>query len=117
MRRRDFITLLGGAAAWPLAARGQTNQMRRIGFITGQAADDSEGQARLAAFQQELQTLGWGVGRNTRIEYRWGGGKSRPHSPIREGVGRIHARCHPGLWSSDDGICIAGDPHHSHRIR
>jgi putative tryptophan/tyrosine transport system substrate-binding protein len=74
VRRREFITLLGGAAAWPLAARAQTNQTRRIGFITGQAADDSEGQARLAAFQQELQTLGWGVGRNTRIEYRWGGG-------------------------------------------
>jgi putative tryptophan/tyrosine transport system substrate-binding protein len=50
--------------------------MRRIGFLTGQAADDSEAQARLAAFQQELQTLGWAVGRNTRIEHRWGGGSA-----------------------------------------
>jgi len=86
-RRREVITLLGGAAAaWPLAATAQQGGgMRRIGFITGQAAEDSEAQTRLAAFQQELQTLGWAVGRNTRMEYRWGGGSAdRIRGYVRE---------------------------------
>ena len=73
MRRRDFITLIGGAAALPLAARAQ-ERMRRIGVFMAQAVDDAEGQARLAAFLQELNHLGWTEGRNVRIEYRWGGG-------------------------------------------
>src|SRR5262249_36941148 len=73
MRRRDFITLLGGAAAtWPLAARAQQpDRMRRIGVLMALAADDLEGQARLAAFAQGLQERGWSVGRNVRIDYRW----------------------------------------------
>jgi putative tryptophan/tyrosine transport system substrate-binding protein len=77
MRRREFITLLGGAAsAWPLAARAQQGeQMRRIGVLTsGAAADDPDGQARSAAFVQGLQQLGWTDGRNIRIDYRWGAG-------------------------------------------
>jgi putative ABC transport system substrate-binding protein len=75
MKRREFITLLGGAAAaWPLAARAQQAAVRRIGVQMNLAADDQEGQARLAAFQQGLQELGWSVGRNVRIDYRWGGG-------------------------------------------
>jgi len=75
MRRREFITLLGGAAAaWPLAARAQQpDQMRRIGVLTaGSAADDPDGQARGAAFLQGLQQLGWTDGRNIRIDYRSG---------------------------------------------
>jgi putative tryptophan/tyrosine transport system substrate-binding protein len=74
MRRRAFITLLGGAAAWPLAARAQQRgEMRRIGFLWSVfAADDSEGQARGNAFVQGLQELGWSVGRNLRVDYRWG---------------------------------------------
>jgi putative ABC transport system substrate-binding protein len=76
MTRRDFITLIGGAAAWPLAARGQqADRMRRIGVLTPFAADDAEGHARLTAFAQGLQQLGWTVGQNIRIEYRWGDGK------------------------------------------
>ena len=77
MRRREFITLLGGAAAaWPLAARAQQSErMRRIGVLAGLAADDPEGQARLAAFLQGLQQLGWTDGRNVRIDYSLGRGR------------------------------------------
>ena len=72
MKRREFITLIGGAAAWPVAAGAQQRErMRRIGVLTNLAADDPEGQARLAAFLQGLQEFGWAVGRNLRIEYRW----------------------------------------------
>jgi putative ABC transport system substrate-binding protein len=73
VRRRDFITLLGGAAvAWPLATRAQQGErVRRIGVCMNLAADDPEGQARLTAFAQGLQQLGWTDGRNARIEYRW----------------------------------------------
>src|SRR5262245_47351829 len=72
MKRRDFITLLGGAVAWPLAARAQqAAQMRRIGVLMNTGADESESQARLAAFMQGLQELGWAAGRNLRIDYRW----------------------------------------------
>jgi putative ABC transport system substrate-binding protein len=74
MRRRTFIALLGGAAvAWPLAARAQqAERMRRIGVLTPLAAEDPEHKARLAAFAQELQQLGWAVGRNVRIDTRAG---------------------------------------------
>src|SRR5262244_1586938 len=75
MRRREFIALLGGAAAWPLAARAQQREkMRRIGVLMNLTSDDVEGQARLAAFLQGLQEAGWAVGRNVRIDLRWGGG-------------------------------------------
>jgi putative ABC transport system substrate-binding protein len=78
MRRRELITLLGGAAAaWPLAARAQQPEpVRRIGVTMGTAADDPESLARVAAFLQGLQQLGWTDGRNVRIEYRWGSGNA-----------------------------------------
>jgi putative ABC transport system substrate-binding protein len=74
--RRKFLASLGGAAAaWPLAARAQQgDRIRRIGALMGTGADDPEGQDRNAAFLQGLQELGWTVGRNVRIEYRWGTG-------------------------------------------
>ena len=73
MNRRETITLLGGAAAWPLAARAQlTDRVRRIGVLMNRAADDSEGQADIEAFRQSLQQLGWSEGRNVRIDIRWG---------------------------------------------
>jgi putative ABC transport system substrate-binding protein len=74
--RREFITLLGGTViAWPLAAWAQQGErVRRIGVLMNVAADDPEGQARLTAFVQGLQQLGWTDGRNVRIDYRWGGG-------------------------------------------
>jgi hypothetical protein len=59
LKRREFITLLGGATAWPLAARAQPERIRRIGVLMYLAADDAEGQARLAAFAQALEQLGW----------------------------------------------------------
>jgi ABC-type uncharacterized transport system substrate-binding protein len=73
--RRTFITLLGGAAAsWPLAARAQPERMRRVGVLMNLAADDPQGQARLAVFIQGLQEAGWSVGRNVQVDLRWGAG-------------------------------------------
>ena len=72
MRRREFITLLGGAAAWSLAAQAQQgDRVRRIGMLL--AGDDSD-LLRYSAFTQTLAELGWAVGRNVRIDFRWAGG-------------------------------------------
>ena len=75
MRRRDFITLLAGAAAWPLAAGAQQpERVRRLGVLMGYAENDPQAQAEITAFRQGLQRLGW-TGRNLRIAYRWGHGE------------------------------------------
>ena len=75
MKRREFITLLGGAVTWPIAAQAQQRERaRRIGVLMHLAADDPEGQARIGAFLQGLQEWGWAVGRNVQIEYRWAAG-------------------------------------------
>ena len=76
MRRRDFISLIGSAAAtWPLAAGAQQpEQVRRIGVMAPYAEDDKDAQVRNAAFLQGLQESGWTEGRNMRIDYRWGTG-------------------------------------------
>ena len=76
MTRREFIALLGGAAAaWPLVARAQkSNSTRRVGVLMSTASDDPFGQANSAAFAQGLQQLGWEIGSNIRIDYRWGAG-------------------------------------------
>jgi putative tryptophan/tyrosine transport system substrate-binding protein len=102
MKRRDFITLLGGAAAWPLAARAQQRErVRRIGLmLSGLAPDDSEGQARLTAFVQGLQELGWTDGRNIRIEYRRGLGDPER---LRKGATELVA-------SAPDVILAGGNP-------
>jgi putative tryptophan/tyrosine transport system substrate-binding protein len=72
VKRREFITLLGGTAAWPLAARAQQpERMRRIGVLTGIAEDDPETKARLTAFRQGLEKRGWSEGRNVHIDYRY----------------------------------------------
>ena len=90
MKRREFITLIGGAAtAWPVAARGQQGErMRRIGVLMTLAADDLESQQRLTAFAQTLQELGWTDGRNIRIEYRYGAGD---HARIRQHAAELAA--------------------------
>src|SRR5215471_18866455 len=75
MMRRDFITLLGGAAAWPLAARAQQGErMRRIGVLMGYPEGDPQAQANVTALLRGLQNLGWAEGRNVQIDYRWAGG-------------------------------------------
>jgi putative tryptophan/tyrosine transport system substrate-binding protein len=75
MRRRDFIEAFAGSAiGWPLDARAQQPRMRRIGVLMNVASDDAEGHFRNNAFVQGLQEAGWAVGRNIRIEYRWGAG-------------------------------------------
>jgi putative tryptophan/tyrosine transport system substrate-binding protein len=78
MKRRDFITLLSGlTAAWPLVARAQQGErVRRIGVLMNIAADDPDAQIRLAALLQGLQQVGWTVGQNIQIDYRWGGGSA-----------------------------------------
>ena len=75
MRRREFISLIGGAAAWPLAAQAQQlERMRRIGVLMAYGEGDAEGQSFTAAFVHGLQELGWTNGRNLRIDYRWAAG-------------------------------------------
>ena len=72
MKRREFITLVGGTAVgWPLAARAQ-DRVRRVGALMNLPADDQEAQLNMAAFQQGLQELGWIIGRNLRLDHRWG---------------------------------------------
>ena len=112
--RRQFITLLGGAAAWPLAARAQQRErMRRIGVLMNLASDDTEGQARLAAFHQGLQQLGWTVGRNAQIDYRWGAGDA---DRIRKFAAELIGLA-PDVSLSKRRSIAAGDPHRADRIR
>jgi putative tryptophan/tyrosine transport system substrate-binding protein len=102
MRRREFITLLGGAAAaWPLAAPAQQGErVRRIGVLMTLAADDPEGQTRLVAFVQGLQQLGWTVCRNMRIDTRWAAGDAE----------RIRKYAAELVALSPDVILAAGGP-------
>ena len=97
MKRREFITLLSGAAAWPLAARAQQGErMRRVGALMSVAADDPEGPVRAAAVAHGLQQLGWSVG-GTCGSTTAGGGRCRSHSQLRGGIGRARPGRHPGV--------------------
>jgi len=99
MRRRDFITLLGGTAAWPLAARAQ--QPRRIGVLmSAYSQTDREGQARIGAFLDTFQRLGWSDGRNVQIEYRWDAGDAD----------RIKASAAELVHSAPDVIVVVAGP-------
>ena len=72
-KRREFIPLLGVAAAWPLGARAQ-ERMRRVGVLMNTTSDEPDSQARVTALAQGLQEAGWAVGRNLRVDTRWGAG-------------------------------------------
>ena len=75
MRRRDFISVIAGATAWPLAARAQqADQLRRIGVLSLLSQTDAETHAQEDAFRKRLADLGWVDGRNIRVDYRWGAG-------------------------------------------
>ena len=118
MRRREFITLLGGAAvAWPLAARAQQpERMRRIGVLLPAAADDAEFQARVGAFLQGLALLGWTIGRNVRIDTRWATANA---AEIRRHAAELAALAPDVIlasWRLDRGAVAAGDPHRADRV-
>jgi putative ABC transport system substrate-binding protein len=99
IRRREFITLLGGTAAWPLAARAQ--QPRRIGVLmSAYSQTDREGQARIGAFLDTFQRLGWADGRNVQIEYRWDAGDAD----------RIKASAAELVHSAPDVIVVVAGP-------
>ena len=118
MKRREFIALVGGAAAaWPLVARAQQGErMRRIGVLLPAAADDPESEARLAAFHQGLALLGWTIGRNVRIDTRWATTDAAEIRRPRGGIGRTRTGRHPGLWHLDRGAIAAGNPHSADRV-
>src|SRR4029453_5953744 len=99
MRRREFITLIGGAAvAWPLAARSQQpDRMRRIGVLMNAAATETMPQSYVAAFVQELRQLGWTEGRNLRIDVRWNAG-CHARADLRGAIDRPDAGRHPGFF-------------------
>jgi ABC-type uncharacterized transport system substrate-binding protein len=104
MRRRELITLLGGAAAaWSVAAQAQQSATKRIGVLTTIAADDPESQARLTAFVQGLQQLDWTVGQNARIDYRWGG---RNVDAMRKYVAELVAFA-PDVILADGSLAVA----------
>ena len=117
MRRREFITLLGGAVAWPLAARAQQpERMRRIGVLMSLAADDPEMKARLAAFLQGLQALGWTDGRNVRIDTRSAAGDAER---IRRYAAELVALAPDVILASGGqvvGGIAPGDPHRADRV-
>jgi putative tryptophan/tyrosine transport system substrate-binding protein len=99
MRRREFIGMFGGAAAWPVAVRAQQGErMRRVGVLTNLAADDPEGQVRNTAFAQALAQLGWTVGQNLRMEHRWGSGDAE----------RIHKYAAELVASTPDAVLATG---------
>jgi putative tryptophan/tyrosine transport system substrate-binding protein len=119
MRRREFITLLGGAAAaWPLAARAQQPKpMRRIGALMNLAADDPEAPGRVAAFAQGLGELGWTIGRNVRIDARWAAGnvdnfRKYAAELVALAPDGILSHVHPGRR----GVAT-GNPHGADRVR
>jgi hypothetical protein len=102
MRRRDFIAGLGSAAAWPMAARAQSEHMRRIGMLDGLAENDRDNQADLNALREGLAKLGWIEGRNVRIDVRFGAGE-----PDRNPPASTPAR-HPPPLRQPGGHAFAG---------
>ena len=116
MRRRKFISLLGGAATWPLAAHAQhADRMRTVSVLIGLAENDPETVARLKAFRLGMRDLGSIEGRNVQIDYRFAGrGVDKQEC---DGTGSANARRHCGKWQCDHGCAATSDEYHSNRIR
>ena len=118
MKRREFITVIGGAAVWPVSARAQQpERVRRIGVLLPGAAGDVEFQTRVGAFQQGLQQAGWTIGRNVRIDTRWATTDAAEISQARGGIGCARARRHSGPRHLVRGAIAAGDPRRADRVR
>src|SRR5262245_12555149 len=109
--RRAFITLLGGAAAaWPLAAHAQQpDRMRRIGVLLNLTSDDPEAPARVAALAQRLGELGWTVGRNVMIDYRWGAGDAERIRRFAAELVAINAAFATLARERADALFVGGD--------
>ena len=117
MRRREFITLLGGmAVAWPIEARAQEPaRIKRIGVLLASADDDLDTQAHAAVFVQQLQQSGWIDGRNIRLEIRWGAGNAT-NEQIRRGIARARAGRYLCYWRRALSFATSGDPYRADRI-
>jgi putative tryptophan/tyrosine transport system substrate-binding protein len=100
MRRRDFMTVLGGVIVWPLAARAQRERARSLGVLMSNSEDDPLAQARVAAFRQGLAVLGWAEGKNLKIEWRWAGGD----------IARVHEYAAELVRLAPDVILANGTP-------
>ena len=118
IQRREFIRLVSGAAAaWPFTVRAQQgDRIRRIGVLTGGRAEDADVKARIAAFEQALQQLGWTQGRNVRIDYRFAGGDA---AIIRKQAEELVALASDVIVSSGSfrQDIYFGDPHRAGRVR
>jgi len=114
----DDESTIGGAAAWPLAARAQQRErMRSIGVLTPFTAHESEGQNRVTAFAQALQQLGWSVGKNIRLLYRWGDGTS---DTMQKNAAELVALA-PDVILADSSAALSpllqANPYRPHRVR
>ena len=118
MKRREFITLLGGAAAaWPLAARAQqAERVRRIGVLLPVTSDDAQYQAWFGAFLQAFGQSGWTIGRNVQVD-TLGYGQCRLRPQARDRIGRSCAGRHCVTWRFNGRAVAPGDPHHTDCVR
>jgi hypothetical protein len=119
IRRRDFITFLGGAAAWPLAAGAQQGErMRRIGVLVGDRDEnDPTGIVSVSAFTRAFEQLGWTDGRNVRIDIRWAAADVELNAKFAKELVGFPPRRHPLGFNAGDGSCQSGDEDDPNRVR
>ena len=114
MKRREFITVIGGATVWPVSARAQQpERVRRIGVLLPGAAGDVEFQTRVGAFQQGLQQAGWTIGRNVRIDTRWA---TTDAAEIRRHAAELAALAPDVILAPAATTFATGDPHRADRV-